>query len=184
MIGWSFHGFQTSLSKATHYPWVAREGWHAQERAAARYNDDKNICRRLVPRGKPEHYSYFIFPPPFVFPSSFSLILVPLFLLALSPWWLSPIICQFQREQKSKKFCRNNQSTIVVIFEFLLDRNCTIYIFNHRGSLARTIAKSKFYALWIIPRPHPQRKTNLASSRLLNEKFNLEVNKPGLTNLG
>lgn len=109
MIGWSFHGFQTSLSKATHYPWVAREGWHAQERAAARYNDDKNICRRLVPRGKPEHYSYFIFPLPSSL-SSFSLILVPtLFLLALSPVMIFSNISQFQREQKSKKFCRNKQ---------------------------------------------------------------------------
>lgn len=71
MIGWSFHGFQTSLSKATHYPWVAREGWHTQERAAARYNDDKNICRRPVPRRKilEIHILFFLFP---VFPSSFS----------------------------------------------------------------------------------------------------------------
>lgn len=114
---------------------------------------------------------FFVYPRPFISVRTFTL-------MTFSN------ICQFQREQKSKKFCRNNQSTIVVIFEFLLDRNCTIYIFNHRGSLARTIAKSKFYALWIIPRPHPRRKTNLASSRLLNEKFNLEVNKPGLTNLG
>lgn len=31
MIGWSFHGFQTSLSKATHYPRVAREGWYTRK---------------------------------------------------------------------------------------------------------------------------------------------------------